>query len=194
MQRIAGEWTTGYRWGKVMETLVKMAEVLVKIAVMMMPPGGVPVPPEARGREPPSYSPSLTSYLDGRRVSPLVLGSYGVGGARAPPRLDLSLCLSLFLRSLILAFHHFFYNRRSVTPIGLKFEHDFYPDISFLAAKEGHQPPYRWPTSVRGAPRGAGVPPCLVATSGTVSRGFFFPKIIYIPKKSPSVFIPLDSV
>ena len=38
-----------------MEMLVKMAEVLVKIAVMMMAPGGVPVPPEARGREPPSF-------------------------------------------------------------------------------------------------------------------------------------------
>ena len=35
-----------------MEVLVKMAEVLVKIAVMMMAPGGVPAPPEARGREP----------------------------------------------------------------------------------------------------------------------------------------------
>ena len=33
--------------------LVKMAEVLVKIAVMMMAPGGVPAPPEARGREAP---------------------------------------------------------------------------------------------------------------------------------------------
>ena len=56
-------------------------------------PSGVPAPPEARGREPPSSSSySLTFSLDGRRVSPLVLGSHGVGGARAPPRLDLSLC------------------------------------------------------------------------------------------------------
>ena len=38
-----------------MEVLVKMAVVLVKIAVMMMAPGGVPSPPEARGREPPSF-------------------------------------------------------------------------------------------------------------------------------------------
>ena len=103
-----------------MEMLVKMAEVLVKIAVMMMAPGGVPAPPEARGREPPSSSSSLTSSLDGRRVSPLVLGLHGVGGARAPPRLDLSLCLSLFLRSLLLPFHRFVYIWRSVTPIGLK--------------------------------------------------------------------------
>ena len=36
-----------------MEILVKMMVVLVKIAVMMMAPGGVPAPPEARGREPP---------------------------------------------------------------------------------------------------------------------------------------------
>ena len=60
---------------------------------------GVPAPPEERGRGAPSSSSFLTSSLDGRRVSPLVLGSHGVGGARAPPRLDLFLCLSLFLRS-----------------------------------------------------------------------------------------------
>ena len=41
------------------------------------------------GESPPSSS--LTFSLDGRRVSPLVLGSHGMGGARAPPRLDLSL-------------------------------------------------------------------------------------------------------
>ena len=55
VQRIAGEWTTGYRWGKVMEMLVKMMEVLVKIAVMMMAPGSAPAPPETRGREPPLF-------------------------------------------------------------------------------------------------------------------------------------------
>ena len=33
--------------------MVKMAEVLVKIAVMMMAPGSIPASPEARGREPP---------------------------------------------------------------------------------------------------------------------------------------------
>ena len=74
-----------------MEMLVKMAEVLVKIAVMMMAPDGVPAPSEARGESPPSSSSSLTFSLDGGRVSPLVLGSHGMGGARAPPRLDLSL-------------------------------------------------------------------------------------------------------
>ena len=75
-----------------MEMLVKMAEVLVKIAVMIMAPGGTPAPLEARGRGLPSSSSSLTSSLDGRRVSPLVLGLHGVGGARAPPRW---ICLSV---------------------------------------------------------------------------------------------------
>ena len=101
--------------------LVKMAEVLVKIVVMMMAPGGVPAPPEARGREPPPFSSSLTLFLDGRRVSPLVHGLHGGGGAGSPPRLDLSLCFLLFLRSLIMPFHHFLYSRRFITPIGLKF-------------------------------------------------------------------------
>ena len=35
-----------------MEMLVKMAEVLVKIVVMMMAPGGIPAPPEGRGEPP----------------------------------------------------------------------------------------------------------------------------------------------
>ena len=30
-------------------------KLLVKIAVMLMAPGGTPVPPEAREREPPSF-------------------------------------------------------------------------------------------------------------------------------------------
>ena len=67
--------------GEVMEMLVKMMEVLVKIAVMMMAPGSAPAPPEARGRDPPPSSSSLTFSLDGRRVSPPVLGLHDLGGA-----------------------------------------------------------------------------------------------------------------
>ena len=70
-------------------------------------PGGVPAPPGERGESPPSSYSSLTFPLDGRRVSPLVHGLHGGGGARAPLRLDLSLCFLLFLHSQILPFHHF---------------------------------------------------------------------------------------
>ena len=59
-------------------------------------PGGTPAPPGERGREPPPSSYSLASPLDGRRVSPLVQGLHGGGGAGAPPRLDLLLCSLLF--------------------------------------------------------------------------------------------------
>ena len=63
-------------------------------------PDGILAPPVERGREPPFlFFFFLDLLLGGRRVSPLVHGLHGMGGARAPMRLDLSLCLSLFLRS-----------------------------------------------------------------------------------------------
>ena len=87
-----------------MEMLVEMAEVLVKIAVMMMAPAAFRRHQKRGGESPSPSSSSLPFSLDGRRVSPLVHGLHGVGGAGAPPRLDLSLCLSLFLRSQIWPF------------------------------------------------------------------------------------------
>ena len=75
-----------------MEMLLKMAEVLVKIAVMMMAPGGVPAPPEARGREPPFFFFFLDLLPRWEKGFPSGPWLPGMGGARAPPRLDLSLC------------------------------------------------------------------------------------------------------
>ena len=72
--------------------MVKMAAELEKIAVMMMSPGRAPAPPGARGREAPFFFFFLDLLPRWERVSPLVLGSHSLGGARAPPRLDLSLC------------------------------------------------------------------------------------------------------
>ena len=66
---------------------------------MMTAPAAFRRHQERGGEGGPLSSSSLTFPLDGRRVSPLVLGFHGGGGARAPRRLDLSLCLSLFLRS-----------------------------------------------------------------------------------------------
>ena len=65
----------------------------------MMAPAAFRRHQERGGEGSPSSSSSLTFSLDGRRVSPLFHGLHGIGGARAPPRLDLSLCLSLFLHS-----------------------------------------------------------------------------------------------
>ena len=62
---------------------------------------------------------------------------------------SLSLSVSAFL---ILPFNRVLNSWRSVAPIGLNFGHVLYPEISFLAAKEGLQPPYGVATRVRGAP------------------------------------------
>ena len=88
-----------------MEMLVKMAEVLVYIAVMMMMAmAAFRRHPKRRGEGAPSSSSSLTSSLDGRRVSPLVLGLHGVGGARA---LRDWICLSVSLCFCVLRFYPF---------------------------------------------------------------------------------------
>ena len=80
--------------------VVKAVKLLVKMTVMMMAPGGTLVPPEARGRGPPFlfffFLDLLPRWEKGFPSGPWPAWH---GGARAPPRLDLSLCLSLFLRS-----------------------------------------------------------------------------------------------
>ena len=71
--------------------LVKMMEVLVKIAAMMMAPGSAPVPLEASGRGPPFFF----LFLD---LLPRCEKGFPSGpwlpwhGRGSPPRLDLSLC------------------------------------------------------------------------------------------------------
>ena len=99
---------------------VKMAEVLVKIAVMMMALGSAPAPPEARGREPPFF---FLFFLDllprwekGFPSDPWIPWC---GMGESPSEIG---SISLFLHSLrwlILPLHRFFYIWRSVTPIGV---------------------------------------------------------------------------
>jgi len=67
-------------------------------------PSGVPAPPKERGRGPPVFFFFLYLIPRWEKGSHLILGFHGMGGARAPPRFDLSLCLSLFLRSRLCPF------------------------------------------------------------------------------------------
>ena len=147
---------------------------------------------QSRGGEgPPSSSSSLTSSLDGRRVFPLVLGLHGMGGAKAPPRLDLSLCLSLFLRSPSAAlspFRIYMEIRNSDWPE--TFTVIFFPNISFLAAKEEHQPPYGGLTRVGGTPRGEGAPPVSWPPRTPFHLDSSSGKSQIFQNNSPSVFIP----
>ena len=67
--------------------------------------GGVPAPPEERGRGPPFFL-----FLDllprWEKGFPLVRGFHGMGGARAPSRLDLSICFCV-PDSALSPFHKF---------------------------------------------------------------------------------------
>ena len=78
-----------------MEMLVKMAEVLVKIAVMMMAPGSAPAPPEARGREPPFFFFFLDLLPRWEKGFPSGPCSPWSGRGKSPDEIG-SLSLSLF--------------------------------------------------------------------------------------------------
>ena len=73
---------------------------------------------------------------------------------------------------------------------GESFAQIFLIKLSFLRQKKSVNRLTGGPRECQARPGGVGAPPCLVATSDTVSRWFYFPKIINIPKKSPSIFVP----
>ena len=90
-----------------MEMLVKMMEVLVKIAVMMMAPGSVPAPPEARGREPPSLSFFLDLVPRWEKAFPSGPWSPWCGRGKSPYEIgsvSLSLSVSAFSDSSLSPF------------------------------------------------------------------------------------------
>ena len=151
-------------------------KLLVKIAVMMMAPGGVPVPPEARGREPPFF----LFFLDllprwekgfpsgpwppwrGRGESPSEIGS-----------VSLSLSVSAFSDSTPSPFLKYPEIRNS--DWGESFSQIFLVELALLRQKKSVN-------RLMGGPGESRAPPYLLAPSGTVSCWFYFPKIINIPK------------
>ena len=79
-------------------------------------PGGTPVPPEARGREPPSFLFFLDLLPRLEKGFPSGPSSPWHGRGESPSEIG-SVSLSLSVSALqILAFHRFLYSRRSVTP------------------------------------------------------------------------------
>ena len=191
VQRVVGEWTAVDRGGKVMEMLVKMAEVLVKIAVMMMASGGVPAPPEARGREPPFFFFFLDLLTRWEKGFPSVPWIPWLGRGESPSEIgsiSLFLFVSAFFPAALSPFRIYIEIRNSDWTE--TFAVIFYQKLAFLRPKKGIN---RLTGGLRGSgarPGGVGAPPCLVATSGTVSCGFFFRNFPNIPKISSALFIP----
>ena len=87
------------------------------------------------GESPPSSSSSLTFSLDGRRVYPLVHGLHGMAGARAPPRLDLSLSVSAFWDSALAPF--LLYPEIRNSDWIETFTQIFFQKLAFLRPKKG---------------------------------------------------------
>ena len=77
--------------------LVKMREVLVKVGVMMLAPGGAPAPPEPRGSPPPFFFFFLDPLPRWEKGFPSGPCLPWRGRGESPPRLDLSLCLCALL-------------------------------------------------------------------------------------------------
>ena len=140
---------------------------------------------ERGGEGPPSSSSSLTFPLDGRRLSPLVLGFHGDGGAGAPPRLDLSLSLfpsiSALPDSALLPFLKFPEIRNSD-----------WAEIwtRFLSGYWLYCGERRAPTTLRGGHEGPGRAPASWPPWASSRVDSFSQKSHIFPKKSPSVSIP----
>ena len=107
------------------------------------------VPPGERGREPPSSSSSssLTFSLDGRRVSPLVLGSHGEREGREPLRDWIYLSVSAFSDSSPSLFLLYLEIRNS--DWGESFAQIFLIKLAFLRQKKSVN-------HLTGEPRGSG--------------------------------------
>ena len=146
-----------------MEMLAKMAEVLVKIA-MMMAPSSAPAPPEARGREPPFFF----FFLD-------LLPRWEKGFPSGPwlpwrgrSEISLSLSISVFSDPALAPF--LLYPEILNSNWIETFAQIVFQKLAFLRPKKGVN-------RLTGGPRGSGarlpgvgMGPTLVATSGTVSR------------------------
>ena len=87
--------------------MMMAVKLLVKIAVMMMAPGGTPVPPEARGREPPSFFLFLVLLPRWEKGSPSGPWSPWHGRGESPSEIgsvSLSLSVSAFSYSTLSLF------------------------------------------------------------------------------------------
>ena len=154
-----------------MEMLVKMAEVLVKIVVMMMAPGSVPAPPEARGREPPFFFFFLNLLPRWEKGFPSGPWLPWRGRGESPSEIG-SISLSLSVSASPDSAHSPFliYPEIRNSDWGESFAQIFLIKLAFLHQKKGINHLTGGPREARARLPPWGAPPYLVATSDTVSR------------------------
>ena len=133
--------------------LVKMAEVLVKIAVMMMAPGSAPAPSEARGREPPFFFFFLVLLPRCKKGFPSGPWLPWRGRGKSPSEIgsvSLSLSVSTFLDSALSPF--LLYPEIRNSDWGESFAKIFLIKLAFLQKKKSVN-------RLTGCPRGSGACP-----------------------------------
>ena len=152
--------------------LVKMMDVLVEIAVMMMAPDSAPAPPEARGREPPFlfflFLDLLPRWEKGFPSGPWLPWRGRGEGPSEIGSISLSLSVSAFSDSAqepFLLYPEIRNSDRIETFTQIVFQ-----KLALLRPKNGINRLTSGPRGWGARPPGVGVGPCLVATSGTVSR------------------------
>ena len=146
-------------------------EMLVKVAAMMMAPGGVPAPPEARGREPPSsffFLELLPRWEKGFPSGPWLPWR---GRGESPSEIgsiSLSLSVSAFPDSAPSPFPLYLEIRNS--DWGESFAQIFLIKLAFLRQKKSVNRLTGGLGECQARQGGEGATPYLLATSGIVSR------------------------
>lgn len=146
--------------------VLTVARLLMQIAVPIIAPVALRRHRKRGGESPPTTSSSLASPLDGEESSPSGPWCPWQQRGGSPSEIGSPSLFSSVSRSPDLAENRFLYCWRSVTPIALRFEHDFFPDISFLAPEVESQPTYEVGTTHHGTPGASGAPWCLVVYVG----------------------------
>ena len=176
--------------------LAKMAEVLLKIAVMMMAPAALRRHRKQGGEGPPFFFFFLDLLPRWEKGFPSGPWPPWHGRGQSPSKIgsvSLSLPGSAFCSAALSPFHIYMEIRNS----------DWTETFAVIFFTKNYLScgRRRASTSLRGAHKGQGCAqggrraPCLVATSGTVSHGFFFWNSPNIPKIFSVRFYPvLDSV
>src|SRR3990170_4102061 len=128
-------------------------KLLVKIAMMMMAPGGTPAPPEARGREPPSFFFFLDLLPRWEKGFPSGPWSPWHGRGESPSEIgsvSLSLSVSAFSCSALSPFRIYMEIRNSDWIE--TFAQIFLRKLAFLRPKKSSN-------RLKGGPRGSGARP-----------------------------------
>ena len=171
--------------------MMKAVKFLVKIAAMMMAPGSAPAPPEARGREPPSFFFFLDLLPRWEKGFPSGPWSPWRGRGESPSEIgsiSLSLSVSAFSGSAPSPF--LLYPEIRNSDWGESFAQIFLIKLAFLRQKKSINHLTGGPRGCQARPRGRARPPVSWPPRAPFRVDSSSGKSQIFQNNSPSVFIP----